>query len=58
MGNLVFEENMSRQIADRLFCYNYDLKVRNGDHRLEYLGMITVGCLWLYVGIQMIRVFY
>ena len=51
-----FEQHINRQIADKLFCYNYDLKVRNGDHRLEYLGMITVGCLWLYVGIQMIRV--
>jgi hypothetical protein len=53
---MTYEEHIQRQISDRLFVYNYDLKVRNGDHFLEYLGLLAVACLWLYVGIQMIRV--
>ena len=56
MGMTGFEQHIQRQIADKLFVYNFDLKQRKGDHYLEYLGLLAVGCLWLYVGIQMIRV--
>jgi hypothetical protein len=55
MGIIGFEQHINRQIADKFFVYNFDLKQRKGDHYLEYFGMLAVGCLWLYAAIQMIR---
>ena len=57
MDGLGFEENMQRQIADKLFCYNYDLKEKNGTNYLKRFGLFVLGCWWLYFVIQMIRYF-
>jgi hypothetical protein len=50
-----FEEHINRQIADKLFFYNYDLKQKSGNNALKRFGLFVVGCWWLYFGIQMIR---
>jgi hypothetical protein len=55
MATVGIEENINRQIADKLFVYNYDLKQRKGDHFLERLGLFVLGCWWAYVGIGIIR---
>ena len=52
-----FEQHINRQIADKLFCYNYDLKEKNGVNHLKRFVLFIVGCWWLYFVIQMIRYF-
>ena len=52
---MTYEEHIQRQIADRLFVYNFDLKEKNGSNALKRFGLFVVGCWWLYFAIQMIR---
>ena len=55
MQSLGFEEHINRQIDDKLFVYNYDLKEKNGSNALKRFGLFVVGCWWAYFAIQMIR---
>ena len=52
---MTYEEHIQRQISDKLFCYNYDLKEKNGSNALKRFGLFVVGCWWLYAIIQGIR---
>ena len=55
MGIIGFEQHINRQINDKLFVYNYDLKEKNGSNALKRFGLFVVGCWWLYAIIQGIR---
>jgi hypothetical protein len=52
-----FEQRINQQLAQKLLVYNDDLRQKKGDHYPERFAWIAIGSLWLYIGVQLIRLF-
>jgi hypothetical protein len=49
------EQYINDQIGRKLLIYNEELSKKKGNHHLKYVSWFILGCIWVFIALQVIR---